>query len=326
MPGSRVCLADREEIRAGLERGDSIRVIARFLGRAASTISREIQRNRSRRGYVAHVAHRRARQRARRPKPLMLVTDAQLRGRVIAKLDQKLSPRVIALQLRSEGFSVSPETIYRACYHPDRPLGDDAHRYLCRPRRGRVRRRRTSTGRDPKPLGQIRSVHDRRATPPDEAGHWEGDLLVGKQNAASLQYSPNGKPVWCDWSPSLKGAAPIMSPAWSATPSTRSQSRCADPSLGIKAENSPPGLDSRNKPGSPSTSATRDPLGRNLSSKTYAGYFAAGYHATNPCRRTRPSSTTTPHSSTPCPDAASETPPPNTDTISLLQQPVELAW
>lgn len=186
MPGSRLCMADREEIRAGLERGDSIRVIARFLGRAASTISREIHRNRSKRGYVAHVAHRRARHRARRPKPLMLVTDAQLRARVIAKLDQKLSPRVISLQLRREGFRVSPETIYRACYHPDGPLGDDAHRQLCRPRRGRVRRRRTSTGRDPKPLGQIRSVHDRKAVLPDEAGHWEGDLLVGKQNRSVI--------------------------------------------------------------------------------------------------------------------------------------------
>ncbi len=186
MPGSRLCLADREEIRAGLERGDSIRVIARWLGRAASTVSREIQRNRSRRGYVAHVADRRARQRARRPKALKLVTDSRLRARVQAKLDQKLSPRVIALQLRSEGFSVSPETIYRACYHPDRPLGDDAHRYLCRPRRGRVRRRRTSTGRDPKPLGQIRSVHDRQAVLPDEAGHWEGDLLAGKQNRSVI--------------------------------------------------------------------------------------------------------------------------------------------
>ena len=78
MPGSRLCMADREEIRAGLERGDSIRVIARFLGRAASTISREIHRNRSKRGRVAHVAHRRARHRARRPKPFKLVTDAQL--------------------------------------------------------------------------------------------------------------------------------------------------------------------------------------------------------------------------------------------------------
>lgn len=186
MPGSRLCLAAREEIRAGLERGDSIREIARLLDRSASTISREIRRNRSRRGYVAHIAHRRARERARRPKPLKLLVDPVLRERVQAKLGDRLSPRVISLQLRAEGLSVSPETIYRACYHPARPLGDDPHRLLCRPRRGRQRRRRTKTGRDPQPLGQIRSVHDRPAHLPHDAGHWEGDLLVGQQNRSAI--------------------------------------------------------------------------------------------------------------------------------------------
>jgi len=185
MPGSRLCLAAREEIRAGLERGDSIREIARLLDRSASTVSREIRRNRSRRGYVAHVAHRRARERARRPKPLKLWADPVLRERVQAKLADRLSPRVISLQLRAEGLSVSPETIYRACYHPARPLGD-AHRWLCRPRRGRQRQRRTRTRRDPQPLGQIRSVRDRPAHLPHDAGHWEGDLLVGQQNRSAI--------------------------------------------------------------------------------------------------------------------------------------------
>jgi len=186
MPGSRLCLAAREEIRAGLERGDSIRQIARLLDRSASTISREIRRNRSRRGYVAHVAHRRAGERARRPKPLKLLADSVLRERVQAKLGDRLSPRVISLQLRAEGLSVSAETIYRACYHPDAPLGEDAHRLLCRPRRGRQRRRRTRTGRDPQPLGLIRSVRDRAAYLPHDAGHWEGDLLVGQQNRSAV--------------------------------------------------------------------------------------------------------------------------------------------
>jgi IS30 family transposase len=113
---------------------------------------------------------------------LKLTVDPVLRARVQAKLVDKLSPRTIALQLRTEGLFVSAETIYRACYHPDGPLGNDAHRQLCRPRRGRHRRRRTTTGRDPQPLGQIRSVHNRQAALPQEAGHWEGDLLVGKQN------------------------------------------------------------------------------------------------------------------------------------------------
>ena len=103
-----------------------------------------------------------------------------------AKLGDRLCPRLISLQLRAEGLSVSAETIYRACYHAARPLGDDPHRLLCRPRRGRQRRRRTRTGRDPQPLGQIRSVHDRLAHLPHDAGHWEGDLLVGQQNRSAI--------------------------------------------------------------------------------------------------------------------------------------------
>lgn len=64
MPGPRLSSCEREEIRSGFDREVSIREIARRLGRSASTISREISRNRSQRGYVAHVAHRRADKRA----------------------------------------------------------------------------------------------------------------------------------------------------------------------------------------------------------------------------------------------------------------------
>lgn len=182
MPGSRLCLAEREEIRAGLERGDSMRRIARVLGRAASTISREIRRNRSQRGYVAHVAARRAQERARRPKPLRLETDDVLRQRVREGLKERLSPETIAWHLTADGKSISHETIYRACYHPRRPLGADAYRLLCRPRRGRIRRRRTSTGRIPPSLGDFKPLSQRPGDPHHEPGHWEGDLLVGKRN------------------------------------------------------------------------------------------------------------------------------------------------
>jgi len=182
MPGCRLSLAEREEIRVGLVRGESLRVIARGIGRSASTVCREVGRNRSRRGYVAWVAHRRAAERARRPRLLLVEADAGLCRRVRAGLEARRSPQWIAWQLAGEGMSISAETIYRACYHPRQPLGADSHRLLCRPRRGRIRRRRTTSGRIPQSLGQYRPLRLRPGDPHLEAGHWEGDLLVGQRN------------------------------------------------------------------------------------------------------------------------------------------------
>ncbi len=182
MPGPRLCLAEREEIRVGLTREESLREIARRLGRSASTVSREVRRNSSRRGYVAHVAQRRATKRAGRPKPLRLEVDVELRRRVGKRLKKRLSPTTIARQLHAEGISISAETIYRACYHPRQPLGADSHRLLCRPRKGRIRRRRTSTGRKPLSLGAFKPISARPGDIGSEPGHWEGDLLVGRRN------------------------------------------------------------------------------------------------------------------------------------------------
>jgi len=77
------------------------------------------------------------------------------------------------------------ETIYRELYRPDSVLGE-RWRKLCRPRPSQRRRRRTRTGRDPKPLGPIVLVHHRNADVTTEPGHWEGDLLVGAQNRSAV--------------------------------------------------------------------------------------------------------------------------------------------
>ena len=138
MPGCRLSLPEREEIRVGLVRDWSLSQIAARLGRSVSTVSREVRRNGSRRGYVAHIAQRRATLRARRPKLLRVETDAVLRRQVQARLKLRLSPQTIARQLNAEGTPISAETIYRACYHPRAPLGSDAYQMLCRPRKGRI--------------------------------------------------------------------------------------------------------------------------------------------------------------------------------------------
>lgn len=182
MPGHRLWLGEREEIRAGVAAGESVRCIARRIGRSPSTVCRELRRNGSPRGYVAHVAQRRATERARRPRALRLEMDAVLCRRVREGLRQRKSPLWIALELKAEGFGVSAETIYRACYHPRQPLGVGAHRLLIRPRRGKIRRRRTASGRIVKPLGDYRPLATRPGNPATEPGHWEGDLLVGKRN------------------------------------------------------------------------------------------------------------------------------------------------
>src|SRR5205085_2234469 len=67
-PG-RLTLADREEISLGLRDDDSFTAIALSLGKAVSTISREVGGNGGRGDYRAWRAHQQARERARRPKP-----------------------------------------------------------------------------------------------------------------------------------------------------------------------------------------------------------------------------------------------------------------
>lgn len=182
MPGPRLWLGEREEIRVGVAAGESMRSIGRRIGRDPATISRELRRNGSQRGYVAHVAQRRADSRARRPRLLRLETDAVLSRRIREGLAAGKSPFWIASELGAEGITVSAETIYRGCYHPRQPLGHGAHRLLVRPRRGRIRRRRTASGRIPKPLGAFKPLAMRTGDPRVEPGHWEGDLLVGKRN------------------------------------------------------------------------------------------------------------------------------------------------
>ena len=77
---------EREEISRGIAVGRSIRQIAQGLGRAPSTVSREIRRNGGSQAYRANRADRRARERALRPKPCRLALYSALRWRVAQKL------------------------------------------------------------------------------------------------------------------------------------------------------------------------------------------------------------------------------------------------
>ena len=154
-------LSEREEISRGLAAGDSLRVIAGRLGRAPSTVSREVARNGGRHRYRALRSDRAAWHRARRPKPAKLALNSELRAVVEAKLAQWWSPQQIAGWLREEGYPddeemwVSHETIYLSLFVQGR--GALRHE-LTRCLRTRRAIRRPVTKRAPTGKGQILSL------------------------------------------------------------------------------------------------------------------------------------------------------------------------
>ena len=184
-------LAEREEISRGLVVGETIRLIASSLGRAPSTVSREISRNGGRRGYRANRADQAAWDRAHRPKVCKLVADRSLARRVAGKLKERWSPEQIAGWLKDEYPNeehkrVSHETIYRSLFIQARgALKKELLQHL---RTQRGMRRPRAGGLKGKGLGQITgavSIRERPAEAEDRAvpGHWEGDLIIGSNNS-----------------------------------------------------------------------------------------------------------------------------------------------
>jgi IS30 family transposase len=186
-PGS-LSVADREEISRGLARGDSLRQIARVLGRPASTVSREVARNKGRDHYRAVDAEDRAWDRARRRQPCLLARYPRLRQVVAAELAQDWSPEQIAGYLarsypEGSGMRVSHETIYKSLFVQARGvLAKELTKHL---RSGRPTRRNvhnTVTGQWRSQIKDAVSIRERPAEAADRAvpGHWEGDLLLGR--------------------------------------------------------------------------------------------------------------------------------------------------
>jgi IS30 family transposase len=185
VPGpGRLTLADREEITLGLHAGESFTAIAARLGKAVSTVSREVAANGGRDGYRAWRAHQRAREQARRPKACKLGCP-ELAAQVTSWLTEWWSPVQISARLRIEFpgdpvMHVSHETIYQALYVQGR---GELRRELARClRSGRAKRR--PRGRDGR-SGHIKDlvmISQRPAEAEDRAvpGHWEGDLIIGK--------------------------------------------------------------------------------------------------------------------------------------------------
>ncbi len=184
-------LTEREEISRAIVAGYSMRSIAAKLGRAPSTVSREIKRNGGQESYRSSQADKSAWDRGRRPKTCKLAQNRALARLVAGKLQLQWSPEQIAGWLKQTypddtSCQVSHETIYRSLYIQARgALKRELLEHLRRTRG--MRRSRHHTQKTDK-VGRISgtvSISERPASVEDRAvpGHWEGDLLIGSKNS-----------------------------------------------------------------------------------------------------------------------------------------------
>ncbi|MEU9126491.1 IS30 family transposase [Streptomyces sp. NPDC048506] len=190
--------ADRIHIADRLREKATVRAIAAELGRSPSTISREIRRNctvdpRGGRHYRPHAAQARADARRPRPKPGKIGQNRELRDFIQDRLDLRWSPEQICQALlqtfpdRPE-MHVVHETVYQALYVQGR---GELRRELAKAlRSGRVRRkpRRQAQQRRPRFTDPMVMISERPAEAEDRAvpGHWEGDLIIGKDGNSAI--------------------------------------------------------------------------------------------------------------------------------------------
>jgi IS30 family transposase len=185
-------LADREEISRGLAMGIEQKDIAASIGRSESVVSREIGRHGGRAKYRAHLADEEAKQSRERPKERKIDDDPRLRERVISDMRKNWSPEQVAGRMRYErnrgetDLSVSHEAIYTWIHAL--PKGELAEMDIAL-RSGREQRKpRGRAGSTGARIVGMTSIDDR----PEEVegrkvpGHWEGDLVVGKQGKTAM--------------------------------------------------------------------------------------------------------------------------------------------
>ena len=204
----RLSIEERESILEGMSKKHSIRAMAKDLGRAPSTISREIAKNLhhqrygtpAKRGpkvtkpwrYSPHIAQQRADRRAREHAPAAkLATNLPLRKQVQDRLKLNHSPEQIAARLRVEFFDdaemrVSHETIYQSLYVQGRGgLSRELTKHL---RTGRsLRKPHRQPGQRRERIKDMVMISERPPEVADRAvpGHWEGDLILGSVASGS---------------------------------------------------------------------------------------------------------------------------------------------
>lgn len=166
--------------------------IATQLGRARSTITREIARNSRHGTYHPYRAHQQTIVRRPRPKPRKLTPGTRIFDYVQKALGLEWSPEQISAKLAEDfpadqEMRVCHETIYQALYLQAR--GGLKREVQAALRTGRARRRPAGEQRKPRVLGeQMIMISDRPAEVEDRAvpGHWEGDLIMGAGNTSAI--------------------------------------------------------------------------------------------------------------------------------------------
>ena len=192
----RLSSTEREEVSRGLAQGTRLSAIARRLGRAPSTIAREVRYNSGKSGYRAFSAGNRANLRAssRNQGKSRLTRDDRLRGYVMEKLRKRWSPREIVKRLAAEypddmSLRISHEAIYRYIYVL--PRGSLKTTLVKALRQARAYRRKRKSKNHQETRGKIvemLSIEERPHEVADRAipGHWEGDLIMGKHQRTAL--------------------------------------------------------------------------------------------------------------------------------------------
>ncbi len=184
---------DRIEIADGLARGEPVKAIAARIGKSYQTLYREIARNAKPDGsYQPWYAHGQAHLRRKRPKPRIFEADAELARVVAAKLERRWSPAQISRWLRRrwprrKTWHVCPETIYEAIYRglitvPSPQLLRTARTYRHRRGRGRTKDGALKQLTAIKPISQRPPAAESRR----QAGHWEGDLIIGAGQRSAI--------------------------------------------------------------------------------------------------------------------------------------------
>jgi IS30 family transposase len=194
-PGSnRLDLVDRAVIMIRVREGARVAVIAREIGRDRSVVWREIRRNRGADGtYQADVAQIRTHQRARRPKAFRL-QNPDLAKYVEDAMDDGWSPKLVSLVLKQtfghdESMQVSHETIYQSLYVQGRgELRKDLYRCLSTSRSKRTPHGERPRGNAGQHYKDAPKISERPAEAADRAvpGHWEGDLIIGKDGRSAI--------------------------------------------------------------------------------------------------------------------------------------------
>lgn len=190
---TRLTLADREEISRGIYALETFAAIANRLKRPASAISNEVWKNvRYRQRYRADKAQRRADEQKHKGRPQKMGLDLDLKTYVYGKLQLEWSPEEIAERLKLEypqnkNMRISHETIYQHLYClPKGELKKELMRGLRQERKMRQPRKYAHYRRQR--IQDIISISER----PKEAenrvvpGHWEGDLVIGKERQSAL--------------------------------------------------------------------------------------------------------------------------------------------